>query len=52
LTAASRAGLRASAAGIRLPDALVIATADVLAARDVLTTDRRWRKSSKRVRAI
>ena len=37
---------------LRLPDALVIATGDVLDADVVLTADQRWRKLSSRVRVI
>jgi predicted nucleic acid-binding protein len=35
--------LRARRTGLRLPDALVIATAVELEADHLLTTDRRWR---------
>ena len=45
------AELRAGHPGLRLPDALVIATGDVLDAL-VLTADRGWSKISKRVRVI
>lgn len=34
---------------LRLPDALVVATGEVLDADSVLTADARWRKASKRV---
>jgi predicted nucleic acid-binding protein len=37
---------------VRLPDALVLATGDVLAADVVLTADDRWRTVSRRVRVI
>ena len=46
------AQLRASRTGLRLPDALVLATADVLDASAVLTADRAWQKVSRRVRLI
>ncbi len=41
-TAARAAELRAAHASVRLPDALVIATALVVGADRLLTTDRRW----------
>ena len=37
---------------LRLPDALVVATADVLEADAVLTSDRRWAKVSRRVQVV
>ncbi len=37
---------------VRLPDALVLATGDVLAADVVLTADERWRKVTRRARVI
>jgi predicted nucleic acid-binding protein len=37
---------------VRLPDALVLATADILEADALLTADARWRKLSARVRVI
>lgn len=37
---------------VRLPDALVLATADVLDADVVLTADARWPKASARARVI
>lgn len=46
------AELRARHAGLRLPDALVLATGDVLGADAVLTADRAWLRVSKRARAI
>ena len=46
------AELRASTPAVRLPDALVIATADALDASTLLTADRRWRRASRRVRTI
>lgn len=38
---------RASHDSLRLPDALVIATAEVRRADQLLTTDRRWKKCSR-----
>jgi predicted nucleic acid-binding protein len=38
------AELRAREQGLRLPDALVLATADALGADEVLTADRRWQR--------
>ena len=50
---ASRAArLRAKAARVGLPDALVLATGDVLGVGRVLTADRAWPAISKRARAI
>jgi PIN domain nuclease of toxin-antitoxin system len=50
---ASRAArLRAKAARVGLPDALVLATGDVLGVGLVLTADRAWPAISKRARAI
>jgi PIN domain nuclease of toxin-antitoxin system len=50
---ASRAArLRAKGPRIGLPDALVLATGDVLGAGRVLTADRAWPAISKRARAI
>lgn len=46
------AGLRAAHRALRLPDALVIATADHLNADGVLTADRKWRRLSSRTRII
>lgn len=37
---------------LRLPDALVIATAETLKAERILTTDRAWRRVSRLVRVI
>src|SRR5438552_3877794 len=48
--ARSAAMLRARHRSLRLPDALVLATADVLGAEKVLTADRAWPKISRRVR--
>jgi predicted nucleic acid-binding protein len=39
-------------ARLRLPDALVVATADVLDADAVLTADRRWSTVSRRVQVV
>lgn len=44
--------LRARHAPLRLPDALVLATADILAAATVLTADRAWPRISRRARVI
>ena len=50
---ASRAAqMRAKAASVRLPDALVLATGDALRAARVLTADRAWLGISKRARVI
>lgn len=46
------AQLRAAHPSLRLPDALVLATGDVLEAAAVLTTDRRWSRYGRRVRVI
>ncbi|HZP97183.1 MAG TPA: PIN domain-containing protein [Candidatus Limnocylindria bacterium] len=46
------ARLRAARPSLRLPDALVLATGDVLEATAVLTTDRRWSRYGRRVRVI
>ena len=45
------ASLRARERGLRLPDALVLACGDLIAADAVLTADRRWRRF-ERVRLI
>ena len=45
--AAAAAGLRARHRSVKLPDALIIATAIVLDADRVLTTDRRWPPKGK-----
>lgn len=50
-TAVGAARIRAEHPALRLPDALILATAAVLAA-DVLTADRRWAAVSPRVRVI
>ena len=46
------AALRARHRALTLPDALVLATGDVLDATAVLTTDGAWRRFSRRARAI
>ena len=46
------ARLRAAHDSLRLPDALVIATAETLVADVLLTSDRRWRSWSVRSRLI
>jgi predicted nucleic acid-binding protein len=46
------AGLRALHRGLKLPDALVIATGDVIEAMSVLTADRSWSRLSRRARPI
>ena len=50
--AETAAELRAHHRALRLPDAIVIATGDVLGADAVLTGDARWRRISRRVRVI
>lgn len=50
--AVEAAELRASHASLRLPDALVLATGEVLRAHAVLTGDSRWRSISKRVHVL
>ena len=50
--ARAAAVLRARHTAFRLPDAFVLATAEVLDATVVLTADRAWAKVSRRVRAI
>jgi len=50
---ADRAALiRARHASLRLPDALVLATGEMLGADTVLTADRDWPRVSRRVRVI
>lgn len=46
------AQLRAAHPSLRLPDALVLATGDVLEATTIVTTDRRWSRYGRRVRVI
>ncbi|HLY87225.1 MAG TPA: PIN domain-containing protein [Gaiellaceae bacterium] len=50
--ARNAARLRGSSRGLRLPDALVLATADELEADSVLTGDESWARISDRVRLI
>jgi len=50
--AGSAASLRARHSSLKLPDALVLATADVLGAAKVLTADRGWSRISRKVRLI
>ena len=50
--ARAAATLRARHRSLRLPDALVLATADVLGAAKVLTADRAWAKIRRNVRLI
>ena len=50
--ARAAATLRARHRSLRLPDALVLATADVLGAAKVLTADRAWSKINRKVRVI
>jgi predicted nucleic acid-binding protein len=49
---AERAAVLGGKQRVRLPDALVLATGDVLGAEVVLTADQRWRKLSTRVQVI
>jgi PIN domain nuclease of toxin-antitoxin system len=50
---ADRAALmRARHASLRLPDALVLATGDMLGADTVLTADRAWPRVSRRAQVI
>ena len=51
-TARAAAQLRSKSRSLRLPDALVFATADELAADNVLTGDESWARISGRVRLI
>lgn len=50
--ARAAAALRASRPRLRLPDALVLATADVLCAEALLTTDASWRHADTKVRVL
>lgn len=50
--AEAAAQLRARHRALRLPDAVVIATGDVLEADVTLTGDVRWRRVSRRIRVI
>ena len=49
---ASRAAQLRAARRIKLPDALVLATAVLVAADQILTLDRRWRDVDSRVRLL
>ena len=51
-TAEAAARLRARHASLRLPDALVIAHAEVVEADELLTTDATWERFSDRVRVV
>lgn len=46
------ARLRARHASLRLPDALVLAHAEVVDADELLTTDARWKRFSRRVTVV
>lgn len=46
------ASLRAKRRSLKLPDALIIATADIRKADRVLTFDRRWKKASPLVEVV
>lgn len=46
------ARLRARHSSLRLPDALVIGHAEAIDADELLTTDARWKRFSKRVRVV
>jgi predicted nucleic acid-binding protein len=50
--AVEAARLRSRHKALRLPDALVIASGEVLRARTILTGDSRWRSVSKRVTIV
>jgi predicted nucleic acid-binding protein len=50
--AVSAARLRATHRSLRLPDAIVLATAEVLDAQAVLTGDKRWERLDSRVRLV
>lgn len=47
--ARAAAAMRARRQGPRMPDALIIATGELLGANAILTADRRWSKFSKRL---
>ncbi|MGH3143816.1 MAG: type II toxin-antitoxin system VapC family toxin [Gaiellales bacterium] len=51
-TAEEAARMRARHRSLRLPDALVLAHAEVLEADEVLTTDATWKRFSRRVRIV
>jgi predicted nucleic acid-binding protein len=46
------ARLRAKHAALQLPDAIILATAELLDARGVLTADARWRRYSRLARVV
>jgi predicted nucleic acid-binding protein len=50
--AEAAAALRARHRSLRLPDALVLGYAEAIGADAVLTTDRRWRRVSRRVELV
>jgi predicted nucleic acid-binding protein len=50
--AVEAARLRGHHRSLRLPDALVIATGEVLEADSTVTCDRRWQRVSRRVRVV
>jgi predicted nucleic acid-binding protein len=50
--AVAAARLRAQHPALRLPDALVLATADVIAADAVLTGDKRWQGLGPRIEVV
>lgn len=50
--AVSAARIRAAHRSLRLPDALVLATADVVGAEAVLTGDKRWTPVDSRVQVL
>jgi predicted nucleic acid-binding protein len=51
-TAEEAARLRAHHPSLRLPDALVLAHAEVVGADELLTTDARWKRFSRRVTVV
>lgn len=51
-TAVEAARLRARHASLRLPDALVIGHAEAVDADELLTTDARWKRFSRRVTVV
>jgi predicted nucleic acid-binding protein len=51
-TAEEAARLRAHHPTLRLPDALVLAHAEVVDADELLTTDARWKRFSRRVTVV
>ena len=50
--AVEAARLRAQHSGLKLPDALVLASGEVLRAKSILTGDQRWLSISKRVSLV